>query len=212
MKLYRILAMIGAVLILPILCLPAFAAENQGVLRLRCSTHLDGERYYFSGDEFSIAKIADAEVMEETKRVLYTTLPAYKAHDCDWSALNAEESCIKAKELAKIAARKGQYIASSVVDQQGNVSFSNLAPALYLVVRTKAASRNQNYFMEPFFVRIPMVWENEMVYTVTSAPKFGWKKPDPILPQTGQLNWPVPVLAGVGMACILMGFGMYQKK
>lgn len=212
MKLHRILAMIGAVLILPILCLPAFAAENQGILCLRCSTLINGDRYYFSGDEFSLAKIADAEVIEDAQSIRYTTLPEYKAYDCDWSALNAEDSCIKAKELAKIAVRKGQYLSSSVVDQQGNVCFSNLDPALYLVVRTKAASQNQNYFVEPFLIRIPMVWENEIVYTVTSAPKFGWKKPDPILPQTGQLNWPVPVLTGLGIAFILVGFGMYKKK
>ncbi len=81
MKLYRILAMIGAVLILPILCLPVFAAENQGTLRLRCLTHLNGDIYYFSGDEFSLAKIADAEVIADAQSISYTTLSEYKAYD-----------------------------------------------------------------------------------------------------------------------------------
>ena len=34
---------------------------------------------------------------------------------------------------------------------------------------------------------------------------------DPKLPQTGQLNWPVPVLAASGLAMIIIGFGIYTK-
>lgn len=35
---------------------------------------------------------------------------------------------------------------------------------------------------------------------------------DEILPQTGQLNWPVPVLAATGLVVFAMGWGMFNRK
>ncbi len=237
MKLHRIIAGIGVLLMLPILCLPAFAAEAFGTLNLRCSTHVDGERFYFIGDEFSLVKIADAEVTTSAGKpnIRYTVLPKYKELDCNWGDLSAEESHTKAKELALIAMEAGDCMVSTVTDEQGNASFNNLDTALYLVVRTKAASQNQAYFADPFLVSVPLLWEGQVNYVINVAPKYGWTPQDPDtpieptdppqpqnpdkpafdgpkLPQTGQLNWPIPVLLVVGSILILMGWKKYKQK
>lgn len=62
-------------------------------------------------------------------------------------------------------------------------------------------------------------------YTVTMQPKntvtpvqpdkkptVPTKKPDKNLPDTGVLQWPIPVLAGAGVACMLLGWRMKRKK
>ena len=59
-------------------------------------------------------------------------------------------------------------------------------------------------------------------YQVVAEPKFSWDakplkpavpslKPDPSLPQTGQLNWPIPILIAMGLSLILLG-GWLQRK
>ncbi len=239
MKLHRFIAVIAILLMLPILCLPVFAAGAMGTLNLKCSTHINGERYYFSGDEFSILKIADANVITENGQIsiAYTTLPKYRKFDCDWGKLTAEEAHEKAKALEKLGTSADEYHDTVVIDTSGNASFAGLEEALYLVVRTKAALPNQSYFSEPFLVSVPLLWNGELQYTVSAAPKYGWTPPVPDkpstpdvptpevpekpieptpdvpkLPQTGQLNWPIPILLLIGGLCILMGWKQYNQK
>ena len=93
------------------------------------------------------------------------------------------------------------------VDRDGNATFSDLTFGLYLVVQKTAA---------PGLVSVPYLYADEYQYDVTSQPKTdlerevkptappssgGGKK----LPQTGQLWWPVPVLACAGLGCIAVG-------
>ncbi len=231
MKLHRIIAGIGILLMLPMLCLPAFAAGVSGTLNLSCSTHVDGERVYIAGDEFSLVKIADAEAImsEENSHIRYTVLSKYESLDCDWEKQTAEESHAKAKQLASRVTAE-EYIVSTVTNQQGKASFENLAPAMYLVVRTKVASQNELYYVDPFLVSVPLLWEGNINYTVTASPKCGWtpdepdssedpivppepQNPDkPKLPQTGQLQWPIPVLLVVGGILILIGRKKYKQQ
>ncbi len=239
MKLHRFLAGIAMLLMLPMLCLPVFAAGAMGTLNLQCSTHIHGERYYFSGDEFSILKIADATVMTEDGQtsISYTTLPPYREFDCEWGQLTAEEAHEKANALEKLVTSADEYNGTVVIDTSGNASFTGLEEALYLVVRTKAAPPNQSYFSEPFLVSVPLLWDGKLQYTVTASPKYGWTPPVPDkpsnpdvpdpevptkpiepapdvpkLPQTGQLNWPIPILLFIGGLFILIGWKRYNQE
>ncbi len=236
MKFHRMITGISILLLLPVLCLQAFAAGGSGTLNLSCSTHVDGERFYIAGDEFSLVKIADAEVLTsgENSRIRYTVLSKYKSLDCDWGNLTAKESYAKAKQLTSMIAAE-EYIASAVTDKQGNTSFYNLAPAMYLVVRTKVVPQNESYNIDSFLVSVPLLWDGNINYTVTASPKCGWtpeepdnpvepivppepQKPnkseqnDPKLPQTGQLQWPIPVLLAVGSMLFLIGCKKYRQK
>lgn len=231
MKLRKMIAAIGMLLMLPILCLPAFASGVSGTLYLNCSTHVDGQRRYFAGDAFALVKIADAEIdtSAEKPTVRYVTLPKFQQMDCAWDALSAEESHAKAKDLASAGVAVDDCMASVVTDVQGKAAFYNLDTALYLVVRTKAGEKNEAYFSDPFLVSVPLLMEDEINYTVTASPKYGWIPEEPVnppepplpdkpavetptLPQTGQLNWPIPVLLIVGSVLIFIGWKKYKQN
>ena len=100
------------------------------------------------------------------------------------------------------------------VGEDGNATFSDLTFGLYLVVQKTAAPGYGK--TAPFLVSVPYLYRDEYQYDVTSQPKTdlerevkptapsspgGGKK----LPQTGQLWWPVPVLACAGLGCIAVG-------
>ena len=97
------------------------------------------------------------------------------------------------------------------------MTFSNLELGLYLI-RQRAKS---GYYesITPFVVTVPMNSDSGWVYDVTASPKVGTVTPKDTayksvrrLPQTGQLNWPVPVLAVSGIALFSLGWAMTKDK
>ena len=101
------------------------------------------------------------------------------------------------------------------VGEDGKATFSDLTFGLYLVVQKTAASGYGK--TKPFLVSLPYLYEGEYQYDVASQPKTDLErevKPTAPpssgggggkLPQTGQLWWPVPVLACAGLGCIAVG-------
>lgn len=106
------------------------------------------------------------------------------------------------------------------VGEDGNATFSDLTFGLYLVVQKTAASGYGK--TAPFLVSVPYLYADEYQYDVTSQPKTDLEREVPTkptspttkpttsgggkkLPQTGQLWWPVPVLACAGLGCIAVG-------
>lgn len=94
----------------------------------------------------------------------------------------------------------------------GKATFSGLGVGLYLIVQNQAAKGYSK--LSPFLVSVPYMEDGQYRYHVTAAVKSELErepettpptKPPPNLPQTGQLNWPVPVLAAAGMAMLLLG-------
>lgn len=98
------------------------------------------------------------------------------------------------------------------VGNDGTVVFSDLKLGLYLVVQTVASEGYHT--ISPFVITIPYEEDGVIVYNVDASPKVGvLKKTDktttttePKLPQTGQLNWPIPILAISGI--VLFGIGL----
>ena len=90
---------------------------------------------------------------------------------------------------------------------------------LYLAVQKTAPAGYGK--TEPFLVSLPYLYEGEYQYDVASQPKTDLEREVPTkptspatnptfpggkkLPQTGQLWWPVPVLACGGLGCIVVG-------
>lgn len=122
-------------------------------------------------------------------------------------------------------------------DAYGRVSFGSLPFGLYLVKQTTAA--NGFYPITPFLVTVPfLTMENgEWVwkYAVDASPKTITElipvpppstddEPEPtptptppppgggFLPQTGQLNWPVPLLAVAGLVLFALGWWMNRRQ
>ena len=109
--------------------------------------------------------------------------------------------------------------------EAGWVTFSPLEPGLYVVSQRTSQASDGFAAIQPFLISLPR-WENDgYVYDLTASPKVPLvpaetmppppttptgpsTPPPPDLPQTGQLNWPVPLLAVSGMTLFIIGWSL----
>ena len=130
--------------------------------------------------------------------------------DCSVDIAELNSSALP-QELATIAKEKNLKGKTQTVNQKGEIVFSDLEIGLYLIVQEKAAPGYSK--VNPFLVSVPYNDDGHYVYDVNTAPKNlpepeptdPTEPPPPELPQTGQNNWPVPVLAVVGLLLIAAG-------
>lgn len=130
----------------------------------------------------------------------------------------------------KLAESIANYVETNKLDAcavaenvDGKVVFSDLELGLYLIIQTKASDGYEP--LKPFLVSIPMYEDGGYIYEVNVEGKFELHKEpktpvptatpeptepgnqdDPTLPQTGQLNWPVPVLTVGGLLLFVIGW------
>lgn len=152
----------------------------------------------------------------------------------EFEASGAELTDISAADLAEDLA---EYVSlndisggASAAVEDGTAFFADIEPGLYLVEQSEAAAGYEKLL--PFLVTVPTNENGKYVYNVNASPKLTEikKKPEesgrpdkpgpssgqnylqsgasPTLPQTGQLNWPVPVCAILGMCLFLLGFAL----
>lgn len=132
------------------------------------------------------------------------------------------ESAGTAKELAAYAEEHNLSGIVEKIGSDGTVSFQNLELGLYLLVQNEAADGYHK--ADSFLVSVPMLEEGVYIYDVDASPKTELEKtPEPDspkpsnppgskLPQTGQLNWPVFVLAASGLVLFSIGWVMRFGK
>ena len=99
-------------------------------------------------------------------------------------------------------------------NRDGTAVFSNLELGLYLIVQTESSDGFEP--LKPFLVSVPMREDGHYVYQVNADGKFQLhqepqpttptKPADPTLPDTGQLNWPIPVLVLLGLILFSAGW------
>ena len=174
-----------------------------------------------------VYRAADADA-----NMRFTLAPAFAASGVDLAAMtDAAQWSSAAAALAKYAQETKltpEY--SGKTDTSGALALSALTPGLYLVV-TEAYSANSGvYSAAPSLVALPGLnaagdaWE----YSVAVSPKMEFTAVVPLpvptaspvptypiygrLPQTGQLNWPVPVLALAGLALVAVGVWLTRRK
>lgn len=121
-----------------------------------------------------------------------------------------------AKKLADYAKEEWK-IESIAVGKSGTVKFSDLAVGLYLVVQSKETEGFVS--IDPFLVSVPRHLDGKYVYDIDGTSKMDRIKkvteptkpprPSDELPQTGQLNWPVPMLTSGGL--LLFALGWYLR-
>lgn len=97
--------------------------------------------------------------------------------------------------------------------QKGVCKFETMSTGLYLIIQERASTGYSK--LSPFLVSVPYMEDGTYRYSVTAKLKTELEKepqptkPTPIppgkLPQTGQLNWPVPVLALCGLGFLACG-------
>lgn len=117
------------------------------------------------------------------------------------------------------------------IGTDGTVTADGLTLGLYLVMQHQPASGYEA--IAPFLVSVPMLENGVYVYDVDATPKMSELTkvpPQPVtpqepsspttpavttqsttLPQTGQLNWPVPVLTVAGLLLLLAGWYLRSR-
>ena len=129
---------------------------------------------------------------------------------------NLEDPQLAQNLAAKAAEAKLTGITTSI--EKGEAVFVNVKPGLYVVVQNEASDGFEA--MSPFLISMPKFENGVYVTEVKADPKPSLKKEpekptkpaDPTLPQTGQLNWPVPVMAVGGLALFVTGWMLYFKR
>ena len=173
------------------------------------------------GGKLALYKVGD--VAENDGNYSFVPVEAIRGDIPEFGDIESPvESPELAGKLAKLEKKLTPVTADPVtVDKDGNATFSDLTFGLYLVVQKTAASGYGK--TAPFLVSVPYLYADEYQYDVTSQPKTDLKREVPTkptspttkpttssgggkkLPQTGQLWWPVPVLACAGLGCIAVG-------
>ena len=145
-------------------------------------------------------------------------------------SLDNFESPSLASDLASYSAKNRLHSTTVNIGKNGTAVMKNLELGLYLIVQDLAAEGYEEF--GPFLVSLPRYDGENYVYTVDASPKVSVeplpdepgkptkptepkppKPPRPSkpgtsdrLPQTGQLNWPVPMLALAGMFLLIFGW------
>lgn len=155
----------------------------------------------------------------------YSFVPTGDFEDCGLSLADVTATALPG-ELAVYAAEHSLKGTTVEIDGKGNVSFDKLKLGLYLLVQEEAAEGFNA--LNPFLVTVPTNENGAYKYNVDAAPKVQLtpaqteppseetqppKPTEPSLPQTGQLNWPVPMLAVAGLMLFTLGFILrFTKK
>lgn len=129
---------------------------------------------------------------------------------------------VQAEKL--LEASKGvlpDYLTSFIVD--GKASFADLDAGLYLVWQAEKDASDGYAAIQPFLISVPR-WQNgAYAMHVEADPKVPFETeptepppppppPPPYLPQTGQLNWPVPVMAITGVVLVITGWALCLRR
>lgn len=179
----------------------------------------------------SITMTYDSKSVSGGSFTLYQ-VGAVKEDDGDYSFVLTDDFAGSGADLTDVssealAAELKQYAGSQMISgrtekirNDGKVSFTDLKLGLYLLVQNEAADGYSK--VSPFLVSVPMKEEDLYVYDIDASPKVELEKEpgpltptkpenpvvptQPVLPQTGQLNWPIPVLVMAGMILFAIGW------
>lgn len=131
--------------------------------------------------------------------------------------MSASESAAAAARLLAFVKEAAIAPASTrITNEAGVVQFGTLPLGLYLVMELSPAGHTN---IAPFLITVPQRINGELEYNVDAAPKTGTSASIPTipptrptipvgpgLPQTGQLWWPVYVMAGAGLLLFVIGW------
>ena len=212
-------------LILVLVCaaaLPVCAAEVPDVTRLgSIAISMTHQGEPVPGGSLTLYRVAD--VISNDGDYLF----AYTADFAECAIPVTElSSADLPRALAELAKTKNLEGITLKLDDGGKVKFSELELGLYLLIQQEAAPGFKK--VNPFLVSVPQNVDGHYIYDVDTAPK-NLPGPDeettpppppppptgpdgPDLPQTGQLNWPVPVLAVLGLLLFAAGFALCSAE
>lgn len=222
MKPNKLFCLLLLTALLFLLLLPAAASETPDFSRtgsIRLTVRYEGREV--GGGELTLYQVA---TLQGDNGCYYRPAPGLESLDLSFDKI--EDPDLPSAVLAEVksAGLTGQ---SEKIGSDGVVFFGELPLGLYLVEQTENAPGFTT--IPPFFITIPMNENGELIYDVDASPKplppqpteatsvteptepsnptepTDPTPPDETLPQTGQLNWPIPVFAILGAVFLLAG-------
>lgn len=149
----------------------------------------------------------------------YSFAPVAALADAGLSLEDTNDPALAARLAALVSGMDTEPLTAPV--QDGYAKFRDVAPGLYLVIQNDACDGFAP--MSPFLISMPRYEDGAYITDVTAHPKVpleteptqpteptdptsptGPTGPD--IPKTGQLNWPVHLLAVMGLAFFVMGW------
>lgn len=205
---FRIATLLLSVLLLCALSVTAYAHEVPDECRkgtIVVEMKYDGNAV--TGGKLLAYQVA--RIAENDGNYSFEALVPYEVEEISQENLNTPELAAAFAEQVS-----GEGI-EPAVSEDGLVRFENLELGLYLIIQTEASDGFEP--LKPFLVSVPMNEGGHYVYEVNAEGKFQLQQepqpttaptesPGPGLPQTGQLNWPIPVLAVLGLGLFSMGW------
>lgn len=213
----RIIAMLVMLRLIGCLAIPAFAAHPVPDLSKKGSItfvmSLDGE--LLDGGKLNLYRVGD--IAEEDGNYSFALTDPLDGSDL---TLDDVSDPALAQELLTLAkAVKLEKITAPIED--GAAVFTELPVGLYLVFQNKGDATRGFSPIQPFLISIPRFQNGDYELEIVAKPKVPLEtaptepstppstpppSPPPNLPQTGQLNWPVPVMAILGCVLFVLGF------
>lgn len=191
-------------------CINAFALsesidmDKKGSL----SVTMECSHGYRSGGKVGLYAVAT--ICSENNNYFFEYTQAFK--DCPLSLDNISND-LEADRFYAYATDAGiECELRELID--GTAIYENLPVGLYLVVHAQA----ENGFTTalPFFVTIPASDGEHWDYSVDAAPKVEVKHSEldhpQDIPQTGQLKWPIPIMAVSGVMIFVIGLVIFKRS
>lgn len=203
-------------------------SSNQGSICVSLLDPTDGSA--INAASFNLYALAEPAQIKGEDTFLYTA-----AFENCGIEINLEQADALAENMTNYAEDRQIAATSRKFSENGRVCFSGLAAGLYLLVQEGSVAGY--YPASPFLVSLPLLKaDGSTTYKLEAKPKI--EKADipepeapaeteppaepepPALPdpeagrliQTGQLNWPIPVLAAGGFILFSYGWPVFFKK
>lgn len=176
------------------------------------------------GGKLALYRVADAR--NENGNHVFVLTSEFAGSKADLTKLETEANGAPqlAADLAKYVVEKNLSGSEKAVDKtSAAAAFSGLSLGVYLCVQTEAPEGYEP--IAPFCVTVPFWNGKALLYDVDASPKPEAiisctptptptptpTTPPPPIPQTGQLWWPVPLLAFFG-AVLFIGGCVVRRK
>lgn len=127
-----------------------------------------------------------------------------------------------AKEMLTLAKEMSLTKLTAPIEE-GSAEFTDLPVGLYVVWQDEKDATKGLFPIQPFLISVPRFQNGTYEPDVLAKPKNAPETippesteppppPPPKLPQTGQLNWPVPVMALTGTMLFVMGWILCMSR
>ena len=154
----------------------------------------------------------------------YSFIPVEKLRGIDVDVNNVTDSKLAPKLVSY--GKTARLPVISVPIAEGRAAFVDLSPGLFVVWQEGEDATDGYSPIQPFLISIPRFYNGQYILDVLCDPKVPLETEPPPpppsttppgtppskVPQTGQLNWPVPVMAISGCILFVLGLVLYSGR